>query len=102
MTPEGKVKQKITALLKRFGAWYFMPRGTALGRSGIPDYICLFHGVFIAIEAKAGKNTPTALQKRELTAIREAGGMALVINENNLVALEFALQFIENNHRRKV
>jgi hypothetical protein len=41
-------------------------------------------GQFLAIEAKAGKGTTTALQDKHLRTIRECGGMALVINESNL------------------
>jgi hypothetical protein len=43
--------------------------------------------VFIAIEAKAGKGTTTALQDRELKRIGEAGGIALVVNEEGLDTL---------------
>jgi len=40
--------------------------------------------VFFGIECKAGKNKPTALQQKNLDRIAENGGIALVINEENL------------------
>jgi Holliday junction resolvase len=83
-TPEGKVKAKVVKLLKERGVYYFFPATFGMGRSGVPDIVCCARGRFLAIECKAGKNKPTALQERELEAIRVAGGTALVINEDNL------------------
>jgi hypothetical protein len=45
-----------------------------------------------AIECKAGNNTTTALQERELQKIRDAGGIALVVNEENIDAVKAAVQ----------
>jgi Holliday junction resolvase len=88
-TPEGKVKAKVVKLLKERGVYYFFPATFGMGRSGVPDIVCCQGGGhFLAIECKAGKNKPTALQEREIEAIRAAGGTALVINETNLHELE--------------
>ena len=86
-TPESKVKAKCTDLLKAVGVYYFFPVANGMGRAGIPDIICCARGKFLAIECKAGKGTTTALQEKELAAIRAAGGVALVINEKNLTLL---------------
>ena len=91
-TPEKKVKDKVTAVLKEYGAYYFFPPSNGFGRSGIPDIIACYCGQFIAIECKAGKNTTTALQRRELGTIEDAGGYALVINETNIEQVEAVLQ----------
>lgn len=88
MTPEGRVKQRIDNLLKKHDIWYFKPRGTIMGRSGIPDYICCIHGNFIGIEAKAGKNTLTALQVKEKKDIENHGGLYLEVRDDNLVWFE--------------
>jgi Holliday junction resolvase len=82
-TPEGKVKAKVVKLLKERGVYYFFPATFGMGRSGVPDIVCCVRGRFLAIECKAGKNKPTALQEKELLAIHNAGGTALVINEDN-------------------
>jgi hypothetical protein len=83
-TPEAKVKAKIKAILKEHGAWYAMPIGTGLGNSGVPDFLVCLNGEFLAIEAKAGKGIPTALQEKNLRDIDKAGGRTLVINEQSL------------------
>lgn len=82
-TPEKAVKAKVKAILESEGAYFFMPPANGYGRAGIPDIICCVAGHFLAIECKAGGNKPTALQERELSDIRNAGGVAVVINETN-------------------
>jgi Holliday junction resolvase len=87
MTPESKVKKKVVDILRAAGAYYFFPATGGFGRSGVPDIIVCFKGRFIGIECKAGDNTPTALQQRELMRIVDAGGSAFVVNEESLNAL---------------
>lgn len=87
-TPEAKVKKKIKKLLAEYNVYYAMPIGSMFGNSGVPDFLCCVKGRFLAIEAKAGKGRTTALQEKQLANIREAGGLALVVNEDNLDELE--------------
>lgn len=87
-TPESKVKAKIHAMLKEHGAYAVNYIGGAFANNGTPDILACFRGRFYAIEAKAGKNRPTDLQLSNLRRISEAGGVALVINETNLIYLE--------------
>ena len=94
-TPEGKVKEKVKAILKRRGVWYCMPRGQTFGRAGIPDFLCCHKGRFIAIETKAGRGKATPLQLRELKDIFGHQGIALIVREDNLDELENALDFAE-------
>ena len=82
-TPEKRVKDKVVGILKDEGAYYFFPATHGYGRSGVPDIVACVSGRFLAIECKAGKNKPTALQVREIESIRKAGGVALVANEEN-------------------
>lgn len=63
--------------------WYFMPRGTTFGRSGVPDFICCVSGKLLAIEAKAGKNKTSPLQELEIAGIRQANGHALVVYDTD-------------------
>lgn len=93
-TPEAKVKAAVRKLLVEFGVYYFSPAANGFGRAGIPDIICCFGGRFIAIECKAGKGVTTALQDKELTAIRTAGGMTMVVNETNIQELKEKLQWM--------
>lgn len=83
VTPEGAVKAKVTKVLREAGVYYFFPATHGYGRSGVPDIICCVDGMFLGIECKAGKNKPTALQMREIEAIHQAGGAAIVVNETN-------------------
>ena len=84
MTPEAKVKKVVVQQLKDIGAYYFYPVTGGYGRSGVPDIIGCYQGLFFGIECKAGKNKPTPLQEKNLKEISEAGGLALVINEENM------------------
>jgi Holliday junction resolvase len=99
-TPEKLVKKKVVALLKVSGAYYFYPVMAGYGMSGIPDLIACYFGTFIAIECKAGKNKPTALQEQNLIRIAEAGGITLVVNEENVNEVKATLDKIEAIHNR--
>lgn len=92
MTPEGKTKAKIKAMLKKYDVYYAMPMGTGFGNSGVPDFLCCINGFFLGIEAKAGKGKVTALQNKNLDSITTAGGMALVVNEDSMEYLEAKLK----------
>ena len=84
MTPEAKVKKKVVAVLKQHDAYFFYPVTGGYGRSGVPDVIACHDGRFIAIECKAGTNKPTPLQEKNLKDIQAAGGVSLVVNEDNI------------------
>lgn len=81
-TPEGKVKDAIKKFLKERGAWYFMPVSNGMGQVGIPDIICCYKGIFVAIEAKApGKrDAVTPNQRRVIGDIQKADGFAWVVD----------------------
>jgi hypothetical protein len=87
-TPEVKVKDKIKALCKTYGAYYTMPVMTGMASNGTPDLLLCHRGQFAGVEAKAGKGKPTALQMVRLEEILAAGGAALIINEANMKWLE--------------
>jgi Holliday junction resolvase len=95
VTPEAKVKAKIKKILKDHGVYYAMPIGTGYGNSGVPDFLCCVNGNFLAIEAKAGKGTTTALQEKNLREIKQCGGTAAVIAEEQLEYLEQLIQLMK-------
>lgn len=84
MTPEGRVKAAVRKMLGELGAYHFAPPANGYGRMGIPDIIGCYRGYFFAIECKAGRGKLTALQELEIERIREAGGVAWVVNEENI------------------
>jgi hypothetical protein len=80
MTPEGKIKKKLTDMLKHEKVWYFLPAANGMGRAGIPDVIAIVEGQFIGIECKAdAAKKPTALQMECAKQIRNAGGYWFLI-----------------------
>ena len=91
MTPEGKVKKSVRQVLDRLGAYYVMPVTGGYGRQGAPDFLVCYQGKFFGIETKAGKGKTTALQELNLTKIRDAGGVALVVYEDDVKDLEATL-----------
>ena len=93
-TPEAKVKAKIKVILKTYDVYYAMPIGTGYGNSGVPDFLCCVRGRFLAIEAKAGKGKTTALQDKNIKQIIALGGLAIVVNEDNMQELEFLLKHV--------
>ena len=59
--------------------FFWKEHGGQYGTAGIPDIIVCYHGRFIALEAKVGKNVPTKLQSVTIEQIRKAGGTAAVV-----------------------
>lgn len=86
-TPEGKVKREVRKILTELGAYYTMPVTGGYGASGAPDFVVCYRGLFFGLECKAGTNKPTALQEKNLASISKAGGLACVVNENNVGVL---------------
>jgi len=99
MTPEKKVKNKVVTVLQDAGAYYFYPVAGGYGSAGIPDIIACYMGKFIAIECKAGKGKTTALQDRNIAQIKDAGGFAIVVNEENLIDVQEILNHITQEWR---
>ena len=100
-TPEKKVKGNVVTVLKSLDAYYFFPATGGYGRSGVPDVVACLDGQFIGIECKAGSGRTTPLQERELQAIEDAGGIAILYSEPamNKKDLEKLLEKREGNWR---
>jgi len=92
MTPEAKVKAKVKKILLDMGAYYAMPIGGGFGNAGVPDFLVCYQGAFFGIECKANGGKPTALQLHHMSEIRKAGGVAFVIDENNVETLRKELE----------
>lgn len=65
-------------LTKRL-AWWANWHGTEHGRTGIPDILACYRGLFLGIECKAPDGRLRPRQRLELDLIRQAGGIALVV-----------------------
>jgi Holliday junction resolvase len=95
MTPEAKIKHQVYKVLRKNGAYYFSPIMNGYGKSGVPDIIVCYNGKFVGIECKVGKKKPTELQQKNLNEIESSGGHTLVINENNILAVQDLLNRIK-------
>lgn len=79
-TPEGKVKAKVSGLLKATpGIYYHMPVPGGFGGTTL-DYIGCHRGRFFAIETKKPGGKPTDRQKQIISQIEQAGGKTFVID----------------------
>lgn len=92
MHNEKSVKEAVKRRLKKHKIWYTMPAQVGYSQRGVPDILACCNGRFIGIECKFGKNRLTELQKTQINSIHEAGGLVLIINENNLKTLEAVLK----------
>jgi hypothetical protein len=95
-TPEGRVKEAVKKELKSRGIWYFMPMQNGFGVVGIPDFICCWEGLFLAIETKApGKRSQTTPnQDRVIAEIKNHDGRAIVVDDVSQV-----IDFFEGRFR---
>lgn len=95
MTPEGRVKDKVKRLLKRFKVYYHMAVLNGMGSPSL-DFICCAWGFYFAIETKAPKEWPTERQKLTMKEISEAGGFVFVVRDDeSLLMLEAHLELME-------
>ena len=85
-TPEAKVKARIREVLDAVGAVYSQPIGSSYGRSDMCDFIvCLPDGKYLEIEAKAySYSNIRPNQIKKIDRVRDIGGLALVIHQDNL------------------
>ena len=92
---EAGVKGEVKRILKQHGAWFAMPHQRGFSQYGVPDILACHHGIFLGIETKFGKNKPTRNQWIQGGRIEKAGGVFLVIYEDDMDVLERTLQEIE-------
>lgn len=79
-TPEGKVKDRVKRLLKKYGCYQFWPVQTGYGAPTL-DCIGCHCGLFFGIETKAPGKHPTPRQLLTMEDMRAAQGTVFVIGE---------------------
>jgi hypothetical protein len=103
-TPEGLVKKQVRKILDANGVYNRQPVTGGYGHSGQLDFYCSLppHGKFLGIETKSIKSSHgvTALQQREIDSILASGGLALVINEDNIHQLQEVIDHEKAQHKR--
>ena len=97
--PEAKVKDRVRETLHAYGivpiqqydeiadSTYWQPGATLYGTSGQPDFIIVIRGKIMTVETKATTKL-TANQERFYHGIGRAGGVALVIHQNDEAAFD--------------
>ena len=79
-TPETILKDSIIKYLTESRIW-FRRYQAAYNANGLPDLDFLYKGVYVGLELKAPKGTPTELQLRKLKSINENGGIGIIVRD---------------------
>jgi len=88
VTPEGKVKAKVRALLNRYEIEFAMPVQTGMGKQFL-DFVCCWRGLRLDIETKAPNGALTPLQRATCVKLLNVRAKVFIIsNEDGLAALE--------------
>lgn len=95
MKNEDAVKKVIRDRLKAKGILHLTVTTNGFGSSGWPDICFLYRGVFFGIECKFGKNKPSVLQEQKLDYIKAQGGIAMLVNEENVGDVEVVLDYLD-------
>lgn len=74
---ETRIRRLIKALCPH--SWSLKTISTGEQRAGVPDCLFCINGKFLAIEFKASKGKPSALQIREKSMIEAAGGVCWIL-----------------------
>ncbi len=101
-TPEKKVKDRVKAILKEHGAYFFMPGTHGYGSSGVPDVVGVWHGRMLGIECKSDEGELTGLQTKNLMDIASRGGLAFVVDHSSLKKFEqwaYSFSFAHQLHK---
>lgn len=82
MTPEGKIKAKFSAKLRKLNhVWRFMPVQQGYGLPAL-DYLLCVAGHFVAVETKADDKQPTPRQLKTINEMHAAGGLVFVVYDD--------------------
>lgn len=75
---EQQIQKKIFKYLISVGAYVI--KVISASKAGVPDIICCYKGIFIAIEVKTPgtRDNVSALQQYNLEQVMKAGGLTLV------------------------
>ena len=117
VTPEGKVKKLVAALLAEFNivnakdagrelksnGWYFCPGQNGFGVKGIPDFVGHYLGRFFAVETKAPGKIPTGFQELQIAEILRSGGIVFVVDgpEGVEEVRKFFLEVVRHDRNKR-
>ena len=79
-TPEGRVKDRIKKVIKRYGGYYYMPVSGGYGAQALDFHGCI-NGYAFFVEAKAGLKVMTPRQRGTAALLTAAGGAVFTVND---------------------
>ena len=91
-TPEGRVKDKVKEILKKYKVYWHMPVQNGMGSPTL-DFVCCVRGLYFVVETKAPGKKATPRQELTMHQIQQAGGRAFVV-DGDTTTLEQWLQEI--------
>lgn len=101
MTPEGRVKKKISKYLDSLpGCWYNMPVPSGYGKSML-DYIGCWRGRAFSIEAKAPGEVPSPRQEGTIDDMRASKMAVFVIDGTDAYPLSAFQVWVDDVLRGK-
>ena len=81
---EKLVKEDVKKLLRKAGAYFYMPVPGGFGARGAPDFYVCHKGRFCVVETKRDAITkPSPFQQSHIAEVQRSGGVAFVINAVN-------------------
>lgn len=101
-TPEGRVKDVVKKILKRFeNVYYHMPVQNGMGEPTL-DFIGSCNGHFFAIETKAPGKKPTERQQLTMGNMLAGGAVVFVVDDDASAAvMRTTLQFMGGTENEK-
>lgn len=96
MAEEKQFENKVKAYLEEQGCWYLKYWGGGMfTKAGIPDLLCCVNGYFLAIELKASKGNPSALQLNCQEEIINAKGISLILYPSEFDKFKHLIQMLK-------
>lgn len=85
---ETYLQRSIQKLIETRGGYVIKQHGSMISEPGVPDLLCCFKGIFVALECKETGNTPTKQQGIHCRLIKKAGGItAIVYTKENVISI---------------
>lgn len=95
MTEESDLKREVKAYLKSKGAYVIPVAQGAYSKTGDPDMVVCYKGLFVAVEGKTYTGRQSDWQIVRMEQIRKAGGIYAVIR-----SVDACKQLLEEIDRR--
>ena len=89
---ENQFQTKVIKYLRSKGYYVLNMPGSSQQRKGTPDLIVCINGTFWGIELKCKGNKPSPLQLHALKEIDNAGGIAIVLYEDQFDSFKKELE----------